>query len=95
MCHFLADDNAEPGCVRLEIEAAGGQLFAAVRPPPGEPEIVTFNHVPLLRAVKMAELMANVLRTDVAIVDPLGIWHEWLVEWASTPVNVEDSAAAH
>jgi hypothetical protein len=95
MCHFVPGETAEPKCVRLEIEAAGGRLFAAVKPPASQPEILTFDHVPLLRAVRMAQLMANVLRTDVAIVDPLGIWHDWLVEWAGTPVNTQDGASAH
>jgi hypothetical protein len=94
MCDFLPGAEAQDHRVRLEIEAAGGRLFAAVKPPASEPQMLSFERVPLLRAVKMARLMADVLRTDVVIVDPLGIWHEWLVEWACTPVDVRDSAAA-
>jgi hypothetical protein len=49
--------------------------------------MIFLDHVPLLRAVKMAKLMADLLDADVIVVDPLGIWHEWLVEWACTPVG--------
>jgi hypothetical protein len=87
MCRFIRSRNHHPDQVSLAIEAAGGKLMGRLTPPEGAPRMIFLDHVPLLRAVKMAKLMADLLDTDVIVSDPLGIWHEWLVEWACTPVQ--------
>jgi hypothetical protein len=85
MCRFVRSPDLQADQVSLEIEAAGGKLMGRLTPPDGAPRMIFLDHVPLLRAVKMAKLMADLLDADVIVVDPLGIWHEWLVEWACTP----------
>jgi hypothetical protein len=92
MCEFIR--RAEPASdqVCLEIKASGGKLSAKLKPPDLAPQMMCFDEVPLLRAVKMAKLMADYLGTGVVIVDPLGIWHDWLVEWACRPAGEGDHA---
>ena len=86
MCQFLRSPKVDPDRIGLEIGAVSGTLSAMLTPPIGAPRMTPFEEVPLLRAVKMAKLMGDRLRTDVAVVDPLGIWHDWLVEWACGPL---------
>jgi hypothetical protein len=82
MCKFIHEPEAQSDQVSLEVTAAGGKLLAKVLPPADAGSTISFDDVPLLRAVKMAKLMADHLSTDVVIIDRLGIWHEWLVDWA-------------
>ena len=86
MGRFIHQAECETDHVCLEIQAAGGKLSATLRPPSGSARSISFDQVPLLRAVKMAKLMSEFLHTDVLVIDPLGIWHDWLVEWARTPL---------
>lgn len=79
MCQFFRRAESEPDHVCLEISAAGGRLSAAVRPPAREPEMIAFEYVPLLRAVKMAKLMGDILRTDIIVLDGVGMWDERLL----------------
>ncbi len=94
MCRFIRSADRQPDQVSLAIEAAGGKLSATLTPPEGAPRMIFLDHVPLLRAVKMARLMAGLLDTDVIVQDRLGIWHEWLVEWAETPLDGEEGEGA-
>ena len=95
MCRFIRSPARQPDQVSLAVEAAGGKLTATLIPPDGAPRMIFLDHVPLLRAVKMARLMADLLDTDVIVHDRVGIWHEWLVEWAETPVDgAEDEGPA-
>jgi hypothetical protein len=94
MCRFIRSPEPQADQVLLTIAAAGGKLMARLTPPEGAPHMIFLEHVPLLRAVKMAALMADLLDTDVIVQDPLGIWHEWLVEWALAPMGEEDESAA-
>jgi hypothetical protein len=94
MCRFIRSPEPQADQVLLTIAAAGGKLMARLTPPEGAPHMIFLDHVPLLRAVKMAALMADLLDTDVIVQDPLGIWHEWLVEWAQMPIGEDESAAA-
>jgi hypothetical protein len=96
MCKFIHEPEAQSDQVSLEVKAAGGKLLAKVLPPTDSASAISFDDVPLLRAVKMAKLMADHLSTDVVIIDPLGIWHEWLVDWACETKSdrVPASAAA-
>jgi hypothetical protein len=84
MGRFVPSREAEPNQIGLEILAVGGVLSANLHPPSRSAQMLSFNDVPLLRAVKMANIMARLLDAEVAVVDPLGVWHDWLVEWACT-----------
>ena len=94
MCRFIRSLEPHADQVLLTIQAAGGKLMARLTPPEGAPHMIFLDHVPLLRAVKMAALMADLLDTDVIVQDPLGIWHEWLVEWALMPIGERDESVA-
>ena len=94
MCRFICTRESQADQVLLTVEAAGGKLMARLTPPEGAPHMIFLDHVPLLRAVKMAALMADLLDADVIVQDPLGIWHDWLVEWALTPTGEGDESAA-
>jgi hypothetical protein len=94
MCRFIRSPETLSDQVSLAIEAAGGKLMGRLTPPEGAPHMIFLDHVPLLRAVKMAALMADLLDTDVIVQDPLGIWHEWLVEWARAPLGEAEASAA-
>ena len=85
MCEFLCRAEPKPENVCLEISAAGGRLSAAIRPPACEPDMIAFDYVPLLRAVKMAKLMGDMLSTDIIVVDRVGLWDEWLLARAFEP----------
>ena len=65
MCRFIRRPEPQADQVLLTIEAAGGKLTARLTPPEGAPHMIFLDHVPLLRAVKMAALMADLLDTDV------------------------------
>lgn len=87
MCRFIRSAECQPDHVSLAVEAAGGKLTATLTPPAGATRMIFLERVPLLRAVKMARLMADLLDTDVIVDDRVGIWHEWLVEWAEMPLH--------
>jgi hypothetical protein len=91
MCRFICNSGrirADQVC--LEVEEIEGRLSANLQAPDCTPELVRFECVPLLTAVEMARLMADALRTDVVVVDRLGVWRDWL----AAPTNMFEGSLA-